>query len=65
MYGDDIVLGVSEDSVISFLKEKRNAKLLELIKRDTFPEMEEEPEEDTETTVKAKLETKAPSKSKK
>lgn len=64
MYGDDIVLGVSEDSVIAFLKEKRNAKLLELIKRDTFPEMEEDYEEE-ETSVKAKIEPKTTSKSKK
>jgi hypothetical protein len=65
MYGDDIVLGISEDSVIAFLKEKRNAKLLELIKRDTFPEMEEEPEEVEQAPVKAKIETKVSPKSKK
>ena len=65
MYGDDIVLGVSEDSVIAFLKEKRNAKLLELIKRDTFPEMEEEPEEEKTASVKATVQPKTTPKAKK
>lgn len=40
MYGDDIVLGISDDSVIAFLKQPQNQKILELIKRDTYPEME-------------------------
>ena len=45
-YADDVVLGVTEDAVIAFLKQPKNAKLLELIKRDTYPEYAtpEEPE---------------------
>lgn len=40
MYGDDIVLGISDDSVIAFLKQPQHQKILELIKRDTYPELE-------------------------
>lgn len=39
-YADEIILGVSEDSVLAFLKDPKNKKVLELIKRDTYPEME-------------------------
>lgn len=39
MYGD-VTLGVSDDAVIAFLGQAKNAKLLELIMRDTYPEME-------------------------
>ena len=49
VYGDDIVLGVSDDAVIAFLKDPKNAKLLELIKRDTYPELEEDVEETPKT----------------
>lgn len=40
MYGDDIVLGTTDDAVIAFLSSPKNAKLLELITRDTYPELE-------------------------
>lgn len=40
MYGDDVVLGTTDDAVIAFLSQAKNAKLLELIIRDTYPEME-------------------------
>ena len=39
-YADDIILGVSEDSVLAFLKDPKNKKILELIKRDTYPDLE-------------------------
>lgn len=37
---NDIALGVSDDAVIAFLGEAKNQKLLSLITRDTYPEME-------------------------
>lgn len=40
MYGDNVVLGTTDDAVIAFLSSPKNAKLLELITRDTYPEME-------------------------
>lgn len=43
MYGD-IVLGTTDDSVITFLSQSKNAKLLELITRDTYPELESKKE---------------------
>ena len=39
-YGDNVVLGTTDDAVIAFLSSPKNAKLLELITRDTYPEME-------------------------
>lgn len=45
VYADDIVLGVTEDSVLAFLKDPKNKKILELIKRDTYPELEEAKED--------------------
>lgn len=40
-YGDDqqIILGASEEAVIDWMKQSKNAKALELIRHDTFPEM--------------------------
>lgn len=38
LYGDNIVLGATDDSVIAWMKEPRNQKVLELIKRDTYPD---------------------------
>lgn len=37
-YGDGVVLGATDEAVITFLKEEKNKKLLELIRRDTYPE---------------------------
>lgn len=37
---NDIVLGVSDDAVIAFLNNPKNQKLVTLITRDTYPEME-------------------------
>ena len=40
-YGDDqnIILGASEEAVIDWMKNPKNAKALELVRHDTFPEM--------------------------
>ena len=40
IYGDDIVLGATDDAVITFLSSSKNAKLLELISKETYPELE-------------------------
>lgn len=40
VYADDIVLGITEDAVLAYLKDPKNKKILELIKRDTYPELE-------------------------
>lgn len=45
MYGN-VVLGTTDDSVIEFFKVPKNAKLVELITRDTYPEMYPEEEEE-------------------
>lgn len=39
LYGDSIVLGATDDAVITWMKNPTNQKVLELIKRDTYPEM--------------------------
>lgn len=39
LYGDNIALGVTDDAVITWMKNPNNKKILELIKRDTYPEM--------------------------
>lgn len=59
VYADDIVLGVTEDSVLAFLKDPKNKKILELIKRDTYPELAIAKEESGEEKPKV---TKASSK---
>lgn len=38
LYGDDIALGATDDAVIAWMKNPRNQKVLELIKRDTYPD---------------------------
>lgn len=38
LYGDNIVLGATDDAVIAWMKDSRNKKVLDLIKKDTFPE---------------------------
>ena len=40
-YGEDQqkILGASEEAVIDWMKDSKNAKVLELIRHDTFPEM--------------------------
>lgn len=38
LYGDNIVLGATDDAVIAWMKDPRNANVLNLIKKDTYPE---------------------------
>ena len=38
LYGDNIVLGATDDAVIAWMKDPRNQKVLELIKKDTYPD---------------------------
>lgn len=38
LYADNIVLGATDDAVITWMKDPRNRKTLELIKQDTFPD---------------------------
>lgn len=38
LYGDNIILGATDDAVIAWMQEPKNQKVLELIKRDTYPD---------------------------
>lgn len=38
LYGDNVVLGATDDAAIAWMKEPRNLKVLELIKKDTYPD---------------------------
>lgn len=38
LYGDNIVLGATDDAVIAWMSNPKNQKVLELIKRDTYPD---------------------------
>lgn len=38
LYGDNIVLGATDDAVIAWMQNPKNQKVLELIKHDTYPE---------------------------
>lgn len=38
LYGDNIVLGATDDAVIAWMSDPKNQKVLELIKRDTYPD---------------------------
>lgn len=38
LYGDNIVPGATDDAVIAWMKDPRNQKVLELIKKDTYPD---------------------------
>jgi len=50
VYADDIVLGITEDAVLAYLKDPKNKKILELIKRDTYPELEAAKEDSNKKT---------------
>jgi hypothetical protein len=39
LYGDNIALGATDDAVIAWMKNPNNKKVLELIKKDTFPDL--------------------------
>lgn len=38
LYGDNIVLGATDDAAIAWMKDPKNLQVLELIKKDTYPE---------------------------
>lgn len=38
LYGDNIILGATDDAVIAWMKDPKNQKILELIKKDTYPD---------------------------
>lgn len=38
LYADNIVLGATDDAVIAWMKDPKNLKTLELIKKDTYPD---------------------------
>lgn len=46
LYGDSVILGATDDAVISWMKDPRNRKTLELIKKDTYPDYYEDEDED-------------------
>ena len=39
VYGDDVVLGATDDAVITWMKDPKHKKILELIRRDVYPDM--------------------------
>ena len=39
IYADNIVLGATDDAVLTWMKDPKNKKVLDLIKQDTYPEM--------------------------
>lgn len=43
MFGDDKILGATDDAVIAWMKEARNKHTLDLIKKETYPDMYKEP----------------------
>lgn len=38
LYADNIVLGATDDAVIAWMRDPKNQKVLELIKKDTYPD---------------------------
>lgn len=49
---NQIVLGATDDAVITWMKDVRNKKVLELIRRDTYPEMYELEQPNYEMKIK-------------
>lgn len=39
IYGDDVVLGASDEAAILFLKDPKNANIYKLIKKETYPDL--------------------------
>lgn len=39
IYGDDVVLGASDEAAILFLKDPKNANVYKLIKKETYPDL--------------------------
>ena len=53
VYGDSsVVLGASDDAVIDWMQRPSNAKVVEMIRKDTYPEIYSSPEtKDTKKKV--------------
>ncbi len=45
LYGDNIVLGATDDAVLAWMKDPKNHKVVELIQKDTFPDYFSESED--------------------
>lgn len=45
LYADNVVLGATDDAVITWMKDPKNRKTLELIRKDTFPDLYPQEEE--------------------
>ena len=41
-YGEDVVLGASDEAVISYLTDHKNRRVVDLIRKETYPEYEEQ-----------------------
>ena len=48
VYGDNVILGANDDAVITWMKDPKNRKIVELIKKDTYPEMYQQEENNKE-----------------
>ena len=54
MYGESTILGATDDAVIDWMKSPKNTKTLALIRRESFPEMYDEEEEETPVSEEPK-----------
>lgn len=65
-YADDIMLGASDDAVIAWMKEARNKRLLDLIKKDVYPDLYSDDElEESEFVISETKDEQKTSKTKK
>lgn len=46
-YGDSVTLGATDEAVISYMKDPKNRKVVELIRKETYPEYQEQEKKDT------------------
>lgn len=44
VYSDNVILGTTDEAVITWMKEPKNKKILDMIRKDTYPEMYEKKE---------------------
>ena len=54
IYSDNVVLGASDEAVVTWMKQSQNSKVLELIKRDTYPEIYEVKNPETAAFIEEK-----------
>lgn len=52
IYADNIVLGATDEAVLTYFKQPKNKKVLDLIRRETYPEYEKNTEDDKDTKSK-------------